>query len=101
MSQYGRRNIRQFSALTTTKGCTGTLPEHPPIRINPKNSLKFGEAEGSLTEIHDDLGCACANLYGKMLESCPPCRTDGSSSSGSQPKPCGGDDRGSPCPHRS
>src|SRR5262245_10777990 len=75
MSQNGRRNIRQFSALTTTKGCTGTLPEHPPVRINPKNSLKFGEAEGSLTEIHDDLGCACANLYGKMLESCPPCRS--------------------------
>src|SRR5262249_41903653 len=46
MGQYGRRNIRQFSTLTTTKGCTGTLPEHPPIRINPKDSLKFEEPTG-------------------------------------------------------
>src|SRR5215467_1242746 len=33
--EYGRRNIRQCSALATTTGCTGTLPEH---RLTPKGA---------------------------------------------------------------
>src|SRR5215472_7333700 len=68
VDEYGRRNIRQCSALATTTGCTGTLPEH---RLTPKGRAKFDErGDGSpQPQIPADLGCACGNLYGKMLES--------------------------------
>src|SRR5262249_28921428 len=71
--EYGRRNIRQCTALTTTTGCTGTLPEHRSSGLTPKLRVKSDAGDEGRREsiIPADLGCPCANLCGKMLESCP------------------------------
>src|SRR5262249_44802775 len=65
--EYGRRNIRQCTALTTTTGCTGTLPEHRSSGLTPKLRVKFDARDDGSPEsrIPADLGCACANLCGK------------------------------------
>src|SRR5262245_1499202 len=68
--QYGARNNRHFSTLTTTKGCRGTLQEQRLSGINPKAAIKF-EGERPRLQIHSNLGCACANRCGKMAESWP------------------------------
>ena len=41
------------------------------MRLTPKARVKFDERDDGSPEpqIPDDLGCACANLYGKMFES--------------------------------
>jgi hypothetical protein len=41
------------------------------MRLTPKARVKFDERDDGSPEpqIPADLGCACANLYGKMLES--------------------------------